>query len=400
MAKKYNVGILGARMHYAVPLILHSAGMLECFYTDITSSEGWPRFFQYVPEFMMSDSMARLKARVLDIPSGEIRSFPSFGIDYAQKLSQCRNEEQRTAIYLWAGKKFCELMMDAGFKEADGLYVCNSAGLEAMKAAKLKNIRCVVEQTIAPKRIEMDILTEERKKYPDWEDTGNRYCAEYIEREAMEWDEADTIICGSEFVKEGIRKSGGPEKKCVVVPYGIKVPTDIRPKEKRNGLLRVLFAGSFGLRKGAQYLMQSALNLKGKAEFRCVGGVGVPQDIIRKMPDNMEIMGPVSREEMKNHYEWADIFVLPSLCEGSATVTYEALAYGLPVVCTPNTGSVVKDGETGYIAPACNSDAITEKIIILADKPEMVSTMSGNAIRKSKDITLEAYGARLVEALR
>ena len=45
----------------------------------------------------------------------------------------------------------------------------------------------------------------------------------------------------------------------------------------------------------------------------------------------------------------ADVFVFPSLFEGSAVVTYEALACGLPSVVTPAAGSVVRDGVEGFL---------------------------------------------------
>ena len=48
----------------------------------------------------------------------------------------------------------------------------------------------------------------------------------------------------------------------------------------------------------------------------------------------------------------ADVFVFPSLFEGSAVVTYEALACGLPSIVTPNAGSVVRDGVDGFHVPA------------------------------------------------
>jgi glycosyltransferase involved in cell wall biosynthesis len=54
-------------------------------------------------------------------------------------------------------------------------------------------------------------------------------------------------------------------------------------------------------------------------------------------------------------------FVFPSIEEGSALVTYEALAYGLLVVTTPNAGSVVRDGVEGFIVPICDPDAPVER---------------------------------------
>ena len=61
-------------------------------------------------------------------------------------------------------------------------------------------------------------------------------------------------------------------------------------------------------------------------------------------------------------YQQADIFVLPSIEEGSALVTYEAMACGLPVVTTPNAGSVVRDGVEGFIVSIRDPDALAERI--------------------------------------
>ncbi len=54
----------------------------------------------------------------------------------------------------------------------------------------------------------------------------------------------------------------------------------------------------------------------------------------------------------------ADVFVFPSLFEGSAVVTYEALACGLPCIVTPRPGSVVRDGVEGLIVPARDVEAL------------------------------------------
>src|SRR5208283_380502 len=108
--------------------------------------------------------------------------------------------------------------------------------------------------------------------------------------------------------------------------------------------LRVLTVGTVGLRKGSPYVLEAAKQLTGKAVFRMVGGIGVTREAETQLREHLELTGAVSRNEIAKHFEWADVFLLPSICEGSATVTYEALAHGLPVICTPNTGSVVRDG--------------------------------------------------------
>ena len=102
---------------------------------------------------------------------------------------------------------------------------------------------------------------------------------------------------------------------------------------------------------------------------------------------------------MAEHFQWADVFLLPSLCEGSATVTYEALGHGLPVICTPNTGSVVRDGMEGFIVPVRDAAAIAERIERLAIDVELRTQMAANAKARAAEFTVAEYGRRLLSVL-
>ena len=102
---------------------------------------------------------------------------------------------------------------------------------------------------------------------------------------------------------------------------------------------------------------------------------------------------------MSEHYSWADVFLLPSLCEGSATVIYEALAHGLPVICTPNTGSVVRDGMDGFIVPIRDAATTAARLEQLAGDRELRTWMGANARQRASEFTVAAYGRRLLAAL-
>ena len=67
-----------------------------------------------------------------------------------------------------------------------------------------------MDQTIAPKQVQHDLMLEEQELYPDWEEPipYDEYRQEHIEREKKEWEEASLILCGSEFVRDGIKKCG------------------------------------------------------------------------------------------------------------------------------------------------------------------------------------------------
>ena len=102
---------------------------------------------------------------------------------------------------------------------------------------------------------------------------------------------------------------------------------------------------------------------------------------------------------MLAHFQWADVFLLPSLCEGSATVAYEALACGLPVIATPNTGTVVRDGVEGFIVPARDVDGIVQCLEKLVNDRNLLREMSRNARRRSTEFNFSVYRKNLLAAL-
>jgi len=163
--------------------------------------------------------------------------------------------------------------------------------------------------------------------------------------------------------------------------------------------LRVLTVGAVGLRKGTPYVLAAARSLRGKAEFRMVGQLHITPEAQKLLSAYVDVAGAVPRSEIQREFAWADVFLLPSICEGSATVCYEALAYGLPVIATPNTGSVVRDGVDGFIVPIRDAEAIAERIERLADDRELLAAMSKSALERASEYTTEEYGRRLLSAL-
>ena len=308
-----------------------------------------------------------------------------------------------TAAHLWAGERFCRLILEHHPDPHANIYCYNSAGLELLRDWRRRGRRGVVEQTIAPRRVEERLLGEEVAEFPGWEEPRPRdaHVDAYIDREEAEWQQAQTILCGSEFVKEGVAECGGPADRCVVVPYG--VPLDrFRPAAKlplAGRRLRVLTVGEVGLRKGSQYVCDAAQRLSRHAEFRLVGPVGVLPQKAALLGQTLQLTGAIPRSEVIRDFDWADVFLLPSLCEGSATVTYEALAAGLPVIATPNTGSIVEDGVSGFVVPARESDAIVAAIERFLVDPSLVNAMRAAAYERSREGSLDAYGRRLMQVL-
>ncbi len=405
---KYLFAQLGARMHYAVPRILQEADMLTMFHTDICAVKGWPAVLRkLVPDRLQPKGLQRLLGRVANgIPPSKIRAYTSFGWEYAKRRQAARGPADTTAVHLWAGETFNRLIIKHGLGDAAAVYTFNSAGLELLLEAKRCGLKTVMEQTIAPQIIERELLDPEFAKFPEMyrmiesKSTWQRFA----DREAAEWETADYILCGSQFVVDGIRKAGGPAEKAVVVPYGIDVTrfTSYKRKLRRCKELNVLFVGQVGIRKGAHYLIEAARLLEKshpEIRFRLVGTISLPASMLKFLPTNILLTGQVPRKVVGEQFAWADLFCLPSLCEGSATVTYEALVMGLPVICTLNTGSVVTDGIDGYIVQVCDIRGIAERVVELFSNPELINNMSKNAYCKAAEHTVNKYGARLLNAI-
>jgi glycosyltransferase involved in cell wall biosynthesis len=323
------------------------------------------------------------------------------GLEYYWRQRRAKSPGELTATHLWAGREFCRRILRCGLGDGQAVYTFNSAGLEVLTHARARGLLTVVEQTSAPAGIEDILLQVEQADHPAWESPrgDDSYRDEFQERERMEWEKADSIICGSEFVRDGIRASGGPVERCCIVPYGTR-PIAVAPcRSFDRGPLRVLTVGTVRLHKGAPYVLAAARSLKGRVEFRMVGHIGVTRCARALLSRHVTLLGAVPQSEIQQHYEWADVFLLPSICEGSAAVCYEALATGLPVVTTPNAGSVVRDGTDGFIVPIRDAEAIVQKLELLVRDRKMLAWMSANAAARSGEFTLEKYGERLMGAV-
>jgi len=397
------VAQLGARMHYAVPEIFHRNKCLGMFCTDIYAGQGWPSILKYFSVKFLPKSIRRLRGRLINfVPKNKIIHFPVFGLSYAYKKSKIRSEEDGAAVHISFGSRFNKKIIDSIIDDIDAVYGFNSASLELFEFAKMNSIKTILEQTIAPRYKERELINLARKKFPTWDDgieEGPNIQA-FCEREVKEWNYADLIICGSNFVKKSIAECGGPIERCVVVPYGVGSKFKINRDKRQPGPLRVLTVGAVGLRKGSPIVMEVAHRLKGKCEFRMVGQINCGADALLELKKEVNVIGAIPRNEILTHYEWADIFFLPSLCEGSATVTYEALIAGLPVICTENTGSVVTHGLNGFIVDVLNSDSAMKAFELFLNNSELLQELSKNAVESSTQCTLEAYEERLMDVIK
>ncbi len=393
-------------MHYAIPEILYRNNLLHTFFSDLYLNKSTHYLLNQLNKIYPSDSFNKLLGRRNKTLEGaNIDSFNASGIRYSFQAKRAKNPQEYVRQCNLMAKDFNRKILQTGFGNADTLYVFNTAGLELIKHAKTIGMKVILEQTIVPYALERVLMHDELQKFPAWGSVNdyemNDDFVEYIEREQEEQTLSDLIICGSEFVKESIQVFLGQAHKTQVIPYGIHLPLPKykKPWQKDTRKLRILTVGT-GLRKGTPYILEVAKKLKNIAEFRLIGSLENITDSVKKeIATTIDYQGHIARSAVNSHYEWADIFLLPSLCEGSATATYEALAHGVPVIATANTGAIIEHNLDGLIVPKGNADAIEQAILSLYRAPENLEYLSKNALIKSQLGSLKAYEQRLANLI-
>ncbi|MBC3786080.1 glycosyltransferase family 4 protein [Spirosoma utsteinense] len=398
------VAQLGARMNYAVPRIAAQYDLLHTCYTDFYSGNVPFNWLGYVPGLDRLP-LHRLTTRHHPLlPSRKVVHFPSFGLTYPYRQHRSRTQEERLMHFIDGGRYFNHQIIRHLQKRPlpDTLYTFNSAGLELIRFAKENGMRTIHEQTIVNHRVERELIRQEQKRFPVWQEGGlfGPYSDAYAEREEAEQQLADELICGSTFVQQHTLRPNQTH----LVPYGVEggpVLDRPRPRRSPHGSLRVLVVGSVDLRKGCMYTLEAARQLRGRAKFCLVGDYSrAPQLVVDQLRQHVELVGVVPRYQVADYYCRADVCLLPSVCEGSATVTYEALQQGLPQIVTASTGSLIEHGREGFIVPAGKVSAIVSAIDQLASDEPVRLAMAGQALKTAREARIEAYAARLIHYLR
>jgi glycosyltransferase involved in cell wall biosynthesis len=316
-------------------------------------------------------------------------------------LALCHLPGARRHLNGWTepDRRMIELVRSDHFAGADALYtVLINSDLELLREARGRGMRTVHEVMIGP-----DVGTwvrEEQALFPGIEEN---VAPEQIragnERDAQKYDLSDLILVPSEFVRRSVLALGKHPERIATVPYGLDESWLDQVSEPVPG--RVLFVGSVGLRKGSHYLAAASRILERRrvpCQVRVVGPYR-PKTISHPAFQGPAYVGQVPRSRVIDEFRRADVFVLPTLCDSFALVHLEAMACGVPVITTPNCGSVVRDGADGFLVPIRDAEAIADRIELLLADRALRERMGRNARARAREFTWERYGERLLGAL-
>ena len=287
-----------------------------------------------------------------------------------------------------------------------GVYSYEDGALETFRAATKVGLKRFYDLPIAYWETLRRILEEEKARLPEWEPTlvGTRDSEGKLARKTEEAALADVIVVPSLFVLNSMPASIRAEKECVVAEFG-SPPANLdaaRRAPGKSAKLRVLFAGSMSQRKGlADVFAAMKLLKRADVELVVMGSPIAPMEFYRDQYADFTYMSTRPHGEVLKLMQDCDVLVLPSLVEGRALVQQEAMANGLPLIITENTGGedLIVPGETGFLVPIRSPEAIAEKIAWLADHREVLPDMRVAAVKKSEEYPWMRYRDRILSAL-
>jgi glycosyltransferase involved in cell wall biosynthesis len=276
-----------------------------------------------------------------------------------------------------------------------GVLCYDSCALHTFRAARRLGIVTILDQSVGHIRSAIAMLRDEDDREPAWATPTRSIPQWLVERCSEEARQADFVLAPSAYVQSTLMTNGVAPSRIVPMPFGVDVdrfrPVGARPARP----FRALFIGQVSQRKGIRYLLDAFDQLQlPDAELVLVGGVK-NRRVLEMRPGSLTLIPHVSHGEVHSLFQQADVFVYPSLHEGSALAIYEALASGLPVITTFNSGSVVRDGIDGYIVPVRDTEAIKEKLLLLYSRPELRRVMGKNARERAEEFTWDAYQRRM-----
>jgi glycosyltransferase involved in cell wall biosynthesis len=279
------------------------------------------------------------------------------------------------------------------------------ASLAAFKAAKRLEVMSFLDYPIAHHRFARRLLSDEASRRPDFAGTLQFHDLSPQDEARLDQEIADAsrIFVLSTHQAASFLEEGVTPDRLIQLHLGVDVDM-FRPVMSANGHkgLRVLFVGQLTQRKGLSYLLDAfKLASIRDSELILVGQpVGDALAILQRWKSIRHIPH-IPRDQLPAIYREADVFVLPSLIEGFPLTALEAMACGLPVILSENTfgRDVITDGVDGFVVPIRDSEAIADRLLVLAKDPALRKSMGEAAARRAREFSWDHYALRTTEAI-
>lgn len=280
---------------------------------------------------------------------------------------------------------------------------------QALKVAKSQGAIATIDHGSLHERFEHRQLQIEQEAF-GFQIQGNSLQNWLVEKEDREFHQADHIAVLSSIAKNTLIENGVDEEKIWVNHPGVSLQM-FTPHDKKDDVFRVAFCGQINPRKGFHYLLMALDKVRSKHIELWV--MGPTEDIAqdkrfkKKLEEfdylKIRYFGSVKKNQLAQLFSQCSVFVLPSLADGFGMVVTQAMASGLPVIVSDQTGAadLIETGKNGFVVRARDVDQLAERLVELFDDKTMAAEMGRYALASvASGLTWNDYGDRLAAILR
>ena len=238
----------------------------------------------------------------------------------------------------------------------DLVHAWSGSAEPSLLAARARGIPTCLERSSSHMLEQCRILREEHAAVGvPWNETPRAT----VERELREYELTGRVFVPSRFVERSFLARGFPAERLFRNGFGVDL-SRFTPGSKTDRVFRVIYAGSLSVRKGIHHLVRAFKEADiPRSELLLVGGtMSETERLIGSADPRIRLTGQVAQAELPAVYHSGSVFAMASIEEGQALVQAQALACGLPLICTTNTGGEDFLNTSG--APAAQGDSVVE----------------------------------------
>lgn len=409
MDKKFKVIIAhpGKQHSFQTAIAMEKKGFLKYYITSVYNKKG--SVTNFLENHVNGDLKKKLKNRCCSLlPEEKIKQLNESLVIITLFLNRFPIVQYFTENWnYFVESLFYKRLMPFVKKEnPDALIIYNGSSKKYLSNLCKTNIVKIMDMSIAKREYIHDILqneidatgiTEIKKMHMSYWDS------KMIKSDIEGCNLIDFFFVPSDFVRNSLIENGVSTKKIIKIPYGVDIEKFVYfPRNKNSKILKLIYVGNISYRKGSHRLLDVVSKLD-NIELFLAGTYDKKSPLYYNYKDfkHIHFLGFVTRDKLNKLYNNCDVFVLPSLCEGMAMVGLEAMATGLPLICTFNTGvnDVVKDGINGFVYNANNNNELREKIIWFRDNQNKIPEMAKNARATSLNYSWQIYHENVAKAV-
>jgi len=187
---------------------------------------------------------------------------------------------------------------------------------------------------------------------------------------------------------------------CDLQPF-LNTPRHARSEQP----IRFLFCGQMIARKGLDHLLEAFSQLQ-SAELHLVGREAELREMLVAIPasarERIVYHGFHAPEKLNEFFGMVDVFILPSRYDGWGVVVNQALAAGLPIICSDAVGAgldLVEQNVNGFRFPVGSVTALQQAMQRFVEQPQLISQFGETSRKKALNWLPERGAERWIAAI-